>query len=208
MPLDSDVSNGDSQLHVEFYERLYEVKPGTKVPTDFVKIITPGDKTHQWDQPVREQDKQRFPRHWLFYQMKKNEGQVFGTPLADWAKDNPDDSALGHQIAELHLLKFQSVEQVASMTDTQVQKVGMGAAGLRERARSYLASKTTTQTNEDRVELNRTKEELGFLKTQMAALIEQINNRPVEPEKRGPGRPRKVIEDVEHDAPTGDSGNQ
>lgn len=205
MPIDSDISNADSHLHVEFYEN--DRKP--HVGETFCKIIVPGDKTFQWDQPVREVDKQRFPRHWLFYQMKKTEGgQMFGTPLTEWASAVPDDAALGHQIAELHLLKFQSVEQVANMTDTQVQKVGMGAAGLRERARAYLASKNTTQTNEDRVELNRTKEELGFLKTQMASLIEQMNNRPVEPEKRGPGRPRKVTEDVEHDAPTGDSGNQ
>lgn len=203
MPLDSDVSDGDSHLHVEFYEKIYE-----KVPTDFVKILIPGDKTSIWDQPVREHDKQRFPRHWLFYQMKKTEGQVFGTPLAQWATDNPDDSALGHQIAELHLLKFQSVEQVANMTDTQVQKVGMGAAGLRERARTYLGSKNTTQSNEDRDKLNRQDEELKFLKTQMAALVEQMNNKMAEPEKRGPGRPPKAKPDVVNDAPTGDAGNQ
>lgn len=206
MPLDSDISDSDSHLHVEFYERLYESKQ-----QDFVKILIPGDKTFQWDQPVREQDKQRFPRHWLFYQMKKTEGQVFGTPLAEWAKDNADDSALGHQIAELHLLKFQSVEQVASMTDTQVQKIGMGAAGLRDRARTYLGSKNSGQINEDREKLNRAEQELGFLKTQMAALIEQINNKPAEPEKRGPGRPpgsTKVKPDVVNDASTGDAGNQ
>lgn len=204
MPIDSDVQNADSHLHVEFYESERKDYVGQT----FCKIIVPGDKTFQWDQPVRDVDKQRFPRHWLFYQMKKSEGQVFGTPLAEWAAAVPDDAALGHQIAELHLLKFQSVEQVSNMTDTQVQKVGMGAAGLRERARAYLASKNTTQSSEDRVKLNRAEEELGFLKTQMASLIERMNNQPQEPEKRGPGRPRKVIEDVEHNAPAGDSGNQ
>lgn len=204
MPIDSDVANADAHLHVEFYEN--DRKP--HVGETFCKIIVPGDKTFQWDQPVREIDKQRFPRHWLFYQMKKTEGQVFGTPLAEWAAAVPDDAALGHQIAELHLLKFQSVEQVSNMTDTQVQKVGMGAAGLRERARAYLGSKNTTQSNVDREKLDRAEKQVEFLTTQMATLIEQMNNRPAEPEKRGPGRPPKVKPDVVHDASTGDAGNQ
>lgn len=200
MPLASD---SPSELRVEFYEKLYEQKP-----TDFVRIMAPGNKENIWDQPVREIDKQNYPRHWLFYQMKKTDGQVFGTPLAEWAAAFAEDEALGHQIAELHLLKFQSVDQVASMTDTQVQKVGMGAAGLRERARSYLASKNTTQTDADRAKLDRAEKQVEFLTTQMAALVEQINNKPAEPEKRGPGRPPKVKPDAVNDAPAGDAGNQ
>ena len=204
MPLDSDISNADGQLHVEFYEKFYEQKP-----TDFVKILIPGDKTFLWDQPVRELDKERFPRHWLFYQMKKagENAQAVGTPLSEWAASTKDEPLL-NLLAQLQILKFQTVEQVAGMSDMQLQKIGMGAAGMRDKAKAFLATRNGAQVNEDREKLNRTEQELSFLKTQMAALIEQMNNRPPEPEKRGPGRPRKVIEDVEHNAPTGDSGNQ
>jgi hypothetical protein len=76
-------------------------------------------------------------------------------------------------------MKFQTVEQVATASDSQLQKVGMGAAGLRERARSYLMSVNKTA---NKSELDETKRELEELKAQMAAFMA---------EKRGPGRPRK-----------------
>ena len=203
MPIASDTPHADENLHPTFYEKTHD-----GVLKTFMRLPIPGDQTTIWDQPVRECDKERFPRHWLFYQMKNSKDEIFGTPLSQWAKDCEEDTGLGNQIAQLSILKFQSVEQVASMTDTQVQKVGMGAAGLRERARGYLSSKNVVQSGVDAEKLNRAEQELSFLKTQMAALVEQMNNRPPEPERRGPGRPRKVVENVEHDAPTGDAGNQ
>jgi hypothetical protein len=210
MPLDSDIANGDTQLQVEFYTNANPRHGAEHMGKPWVRIMTPGDKTNIWDQPVRETDKQRFPRHWLFYQMKNSDGQVFGTSLAQWIADRPED-VVQNQIAELHVLGFRSVDQVAAMNDTQVQKVGIGAAGLREKAKAYLSGKNAVQNTEDREKLNRAESELAFLKTQMASLIERMNNQPAEPVKRGPGRPpgsTKVTPDVVNDAPTGDAGNQ
>ena len=75
MALDSDISNSDSHLHVEFYEN--DRKPYEGVP--FVRIMIPGDKTTEIDQPVREDHKERFPRQWLYYQMKNSDGSLIGT---------------------------------------------------------------------------------------------------------------------------------
>lgn len=166
MPLDSDIQNGDEQLHVEFYisdAKGWEGKP-------FVRIQVPGDKNNIAEQPVREDHKARFPRQWLYFQMKQNEGatpQAFGTPLAKWQQEAGEDINKA-QIEELNILRFQTVEQVAAASDAQMQKFGMGGVGLRERAKAYLARKNRSETAE---ELEATKRQLAELQEQMAALM-------------------------------------
>ena len=171
--LDSDIGNGDQHLHVEFY--MYDKAPYKDRP--FVRIIVPGDKTNVVDQPVREDHKARFPRQWLHFQMQSDNGMVIGTSLPDWNKDQPEEFT-DYQMAELQILKFQTVEQVATASDSQLQRVGMGATGLRDKARAYLLGKNQTESSS---ELARTRTELDELKAQMAMLMET----------RKPGRPRK-----------------
>jgi hypothetical protein len=173
--LDSDIANADSQLHVEFY--LSEEERYKGVP--FVRIIVPGDKTNVVEQPVREDHKERFPRQWLYFQMKAQEGGVIGTPLSEWHQAAPDEINRG-QMEELNILKFQSVEQLATASDAQLQRFGMGATGLREKARMFLARKNRTDSQ---VELDETKKQLAELQEQMKDLLAAS--------KRGPGRPPK-----------------
>jgi len=171
--LDSDIGNGDQHLHVEFY--MHDKAPYKDRP--FVRIIVPGDKTNVVDQPVREDHKARFPRQWLHFQMQSDTGMVIGTSLPDWNKDRPEEFT-DYQMAELQILKFQTVEQVATASDSQLQRVGMGATGLRDKARAYLLGKNQTESSS---ELAKTRTELDELKAQMAMLMET----------RKPGRPRK-----------------
>lgn len=188
MPLDSDVHNADSQLHVEFY--LYDREPYKGHP--FIRIIVPGDKTNIVEQPARDHHKARFPRQWLHFQMQHSNTEVIGTPLTKWNEDLPDELST-MQMDELHILKFQTVEQVATASDSQLQRIGMGGIGLRERARIYLANKNNTAVDS---KLTEAQNEIDELKRQMAQLLEQ----------RKPGRPRKETADVEYDAPTGNAG--
>lgn len=174
MALDSDINNADSHLHVEFYENDREPYKG--VP--FVRILIPGDKTTEVDQPVREDHKARFPRQWLHYAMKNENPSAIGTPLAEWNKSHPEDFN-DMQMAELQIYKFQTVEQLATASDSQLQKVGMGGVGLRERARQFLALKNRSA---DAIELDNTKQQLAVLQAQMQELMN----------KRGPGRPKAV----------------
>jgi len=174
--LDSDVNNADSHLHVEFY--TYDREPFKDRP--FVRIIVPGDKTNVVDQPVNEDHKQRFPRQWLHYQMSQSDAPVIGTPLNQWHIDQPEEFS-DYQMAELQVLKFQSVEQVATASDSQLQRIGMGAMGLRERARAYLTGKNQS---ENTTELSETKKKLQELEAQMAMILEN---------QRKPGRSRKEV---------------
>lgn len=178
--LDSDISNADSHLHVEFFtsdEKDYKGVP-------FVRIVVPGDKTNIVEQPVREDHKERFPRQWLHFQIKQNEGsdqQLPGTLLRVWHEHAPEDLNRS-QLEELQILKFQTVEQVATASDGQMQRVGMGGMGLRERARLFLTKKNRADSSE---EIDRTRKELEELKAQMAELLAA----------RKPGRPKKQAEE-------------
>ena len=176
MSLDSDINNADSHLHVEFY--VYDKEPYKEKP--FVRIIVPGDKTSVVDQPVRDDHKQRFPRQWLHFQMQNNNAEVIGVPLKDWVRDDPENFN-DLQMAELQIFKFQTVEQVATASDSQLQRIGMGAVGLREMARRYLSVKNQSSSQ---TEIEKMKQEHAEMKEQMAALLAQLSEKKV-------GRPKK-----------------
>jgi hypothetical protein len=175
MPLDSDIANGDSQLQVEFY--VSDAKGYVGQP--FVRIQIPGDKNTIIDQPARDHHRERFPRQWLHFQVQQSEGVAaeIGTPLARWQQDCPEEITRDH-IAELSILKFVTVEQLALAGDQQLQRI-MGGVGLRERARQYLNRKNRVEAT---AELEDTKRQLAELQAQMAQLL-------AEPRRRG--RPPK-----------------
>lgn len=181
MALDSDYNNADNQLHVEFYtnsrDKDYMGKP-------FVRIMVPGDKTTIIDQPVREDHKERFTRQWLHFQMQNNETQVVGTPVETWAAEAPDELS-EMQLGELQILKFRVVEQVAMATDSQLQRIGMGSLGLRNKAQAFLRQRNAIAATS---EITETRRELAEIKEQMAALLASNGA-----EKRGPGRPPKNV---------------
>lgn len=195
MNLDSDVSNADSFMMVEFYENNYDSDYSGSI---FVRIMNPGDKTNIVEQPLREDHKTRFARQWLHFQSKNSGAAFIGTPLEKWNEDRPKEFN-SMQMSEMHILKFQTVEQIATSSDAQMQRVGMGGFGMRERARQYLSAKNKTESNS---ELEKTRSELDELKSQMAALMAQMN-----PEPRKPGRPKKEETNAEYDAPVGDASH-
>jgi hypothetical protein len=192
--LDSDVHNSDTHLFVEFYE--YENDPYKGRP--FVRIMTPGDKTNVIETFANDDHKMRFPRQWLAFQMKGSDevAMLIGVPLSRWRQERPDDLSEVQQ-AELQILKFQTVEQVATSTDAQLQRIGMGAAGLRERARAYLTGKNNSEAES---KISAQQAEIDELKKQMQAFLG---------ERRGPGRPKKeeTVNALDN-APVGDSGHK
>jgi hypothetical protein len=112
--------------------------------------------------------------------MQNNNAEVIGVPLAQWVKDDPENFN-DMQMAELQIFKFQTVEQVATASDSQLQRIGMGAVGLREQARRYLTVKNQSSSQ---TEIEQTKKELAEVKEQMAALMAQLQEKKV-------GRPKK-----------------
>ena len=195
MPLDSDVQNADEHLFVQFYEHEREPYKGF----DFVRIMNPGDKTNVYDQPATEAHKMRFPRHWLAYQAAKNggAGSALGVTLGEWVNERPDDVTDG-QVAELTMLGFQTVEQLAGASDHQIQRVGMGGMGLRERARNFLSARNAPAAVQA---LAAAQGEIAALKAQMAEMMAMMQQN-AQPRTR-----RKADDDGQHDAGPGPAGH-
>lgn len=194
MPLDSDIDNPDSRMSVTFYiskEKGYEGVP-------FVNIQTPGDTTNIVDTPVREDHKQRFTRQWLYFQMQNDDAPVVGTALMEWHRERPNELS-DHQMAELGILKFQTVEQIATASDRQLQRIGMGAEGLRTLAQAFVRGRNAAQSSK---ELDETKALLKAQGEQMAAMAAQMNalmtgQTTEAPVRNKGGRPRKVVGPIE-----------
>ena len=138
------VANPDSMLHVEFYmhepirkyqsEKEGKTVRGPKIP--YIRIMRPGDQYSVHETPVRDDHKARFAQKWLYFQMKEGmiEGQadIPGWKLEDWPELNEE------QLHEMRYMRFQTVEQIAGASDAQVQRLGIGGIGLREKARAAL----------------------------------------------------------------------
>jgi len=138
-------TNPDARLAVMFYSKPlqndYESnKQGRPIfqDTEMVRIQVPGDTTTVIDVPVREDHKKRFPLHWAHYQNKHGgDSREIGTPLSQWSRLSPS------QVEELRALKFYTVENVASASDQNLQRLGMVAGtspyAFRDHAIRFLA---------------------------------------------------------------------
>jgi hypothetical protein len=184
------VANPDALLHVEFYLH----KPLDKWSTEeasqkagrivriygqeqpFIRIMRPGDKDTIIETAVREEHKQRWPEQWLYFQMREGliaqDQDIPGWKLDEWPHllDKPD------LLRELKFGRFVTVEQVAGCSDAQVQKIGMGGLGLREKARVDLRAKVSKDINEQIAskdkEVADLKDTVEMLREQMAKLME------------------------------------
>ena len=197
MALDSDVLNADSHLFIQFYTFK---DPPYKGQT-FIRKMAPGDQLNIVERPMREHDKTDFPKQWLGFLAATSEDEIVGTSLKQWNLDRPTEITHA-QMDELRMIKFMSVEQIRDASDLQLQRIGMGGQGLRERARLYLAGKTqSTET----AEMATMKAELAELKALMAAKAVA----PAPKQKGWPkGKPRKPLNVVHNDAATNAAGDQ
>jgi hypothetical protein len=181
--------NPDSLLQVEFYMHAAEDtwktnETGIKAyrpECPFIRISIPGNQLSMVERPADGRDPQRFPREWLIFQMKT--GQV--NQSQDIASDTPL-SALGldaETIRQLEYLRFTSVEKLAHANDMQIQGIGNGGVGLRDKSRAFLgeqkASNARKEIDERDARIKSLEEKLDKV---LGAMEEQT--------KRGPGRPK------------------
>jgi hypothetical protein len=191
--LASDVANTeftgaippDSRTHVEFYwhapvdkfesQKLGKEVRGPKMP--FIRILNPGDRTSIIETFVTDYHKMRFAQQWRAWQIKEGlltgEIQIPGWSIDEW-NDIPQE-----QKDELKFLRFTVVEQVAGATDAQVQKLGMGGMGLREKAKRALQARMGAETRDA---IQKKDQEIADLKTHLAKLEELITAKLAAPE--------------------------
>lgn len=173
------IANPDDLLHVEFYwcepidkwasdEKGREIK-GPRQP--FVRIMKPGDQTSIIETRVREDHKARWPKKWLYWQMKEgliSGGEnIPGWKVEEWPEVIGNDSLLN----ELKYLRFYTVEQIAGASDSQVQGMGMIGPSLREKAKRALSERMNAGTTEA---LKERDQKIADLQIQMQELLKLV----------------------------------
>lgn len=174
--------NPDDRLAVEFYWGTVKNmrgqpvldKEGNPRKIPYVRISVPGDETSRVDVPVREDHKKRFSRQWQYWQIQEESGNadVPGWKLDDWAELSDE------QRRELKFLRFSVVEQVASASDLQVQRMGINGQTLRIKAREALKKRgEEAYVNEIRARDNTIKELQENMK-RLSEQVEQMQKKP------------------------------
>lgn len=177
-------------LHVEFYiesvkQEFKSEEAGRAIyaDTEFVKIHIPGDKNYSVEREASQSDKERFPLEYArFKNGMKEEEQAIGTPLKQWP-------AMTRSMAkEFASFNVHTAEQLAGMSDTAKQAFGMGANEWSRKAQAFLeVSGNSAAAEKYAVENEELKRQIAALQSQFAELSAKVD-----PEKRGPGRPRKA----------------
>lgn len=150
------------------------------VDREFIRIIVPGDKDNMPVRQVRPSDVEAYRER--YNRFKAGLSQVTtGTPL----EMLPGISkAQAKELAHFHV---RTVEQLAAISDGNLQNIGPYMV-LRQKAKDWLsAAKGAAPVEEARAETQRLREELAVMRRQMAEMAEAQTE-----VRRGPGRPRST----------------
>lgn len=113
---------------------------------------------------AKEEHKQRFPEAWAAYQAG-HETPHDGTPLTSWPRMTPA------MVANLRGLNVFTIEELASLPDIALQKIGMDGMKLRADAQQYLENAMRTADFEAMDTLQAQNETMA---AQLKALSEQL----------------------------------
>lgn len=184
---EGDVTKRTSAVRVlEFWTDHIPDADAKLVPVDWVRWAKVGSNGATTDEKV-ERIKKHNPVVWdgirQAYERWKagQDAPVDGTPLEAWPGISKG------QLAALRLLNILSVEDLAGVNDAALDRIGMGARALRDRAQKFIAAQS---------------DGTAAIAARLAALEEALkvaNERNTElegrlrayAERRGPGRPRK-----------------
>ena len=170
----------ENNVFVEFYTDAIELtfrseEEGRPIFEDrpFIKIIVPGDQGNVIERVANDMDKRKYPNAWKRFQSSEVTGQT-GTPLEQWPQITRS------QLKEAKYFEVHTVEQMASLADTHVQRLGMGFSDLRTKALAYLAAAAgTAVATKDAADKERLQREIDDLKIQIAELAKPKRGRPV-----------------------------
>jgi len=152
---------------------------------EWVDIYIAGDKTTCHSTKVTDEHKHRWPQVYDAFK-RGQEMATTGTPIEEWP------ILTVSQVAELKAINIFSVEDLASLSDTGLQKVGMGARALQAKAKAFIDSaKNGAETQKLASEMAKQAEEIAYLKSEIER-ISRVYERDIGktvPNK--PGRKKK-----------------
>lgn len=125
----------------------------------YVEIRIAGQRDVQACRPATEADKQRFNAHFEAFE-KRVEPPVEGMPLSEWPQITRSEAE------ELSFVHVKTVEQLASMKDSNLSKFRGGYA-LRDKAVKWLEMNDAATVDREKEDL---KNQLAEMQAQIAAL--------------------------------------
>lgn len=175
------MSNPQNATFAEFFMNPVEFKAesekaGRPIYRDvpFVRLVNAGDRNNVLETKATDHYRAKYRREWEAFERGQH-GILEGTPLSEWTQISKS------QVKEAEFFNIRTVEQLAEVPDTAIQKIGMGWMELRMKARNYLAAtKESAPITSLQAENERLREEIEAIKASLA-----------NPEIRKPGRPRK-----------------
>ena len=97
---------------------------------EVVEIRIPGDKD-VIRKIADERDRQEYPKQYLAFRKSQTQETVSGFPLSQWAQMKKS------QVEEARFFGIHTIEQLASVSDTNLQRLGPGWTPLRQLARDW-----------------------------------------------------------------------
>lgn len=156
---------------------------------EFVRVLIAGDKHSEVYRIATDADKERYHEPYArFKRGLEGKDQISGTPLSQWPLMKPS------QIKEYEGVNIYTVEQMAALSDTMKQKIGMGANEIVAAAQAYLATaKDGAAASAFAAENERLKADIERLNHQVLELANRLEQFDLgREERRGPGRPPKA----------------
>lgn len=163
---------------------------------DYIEIQIPGQKNQIVNRKVKEKDKVDYPQEWANYE-KGNDAALVGTPIDHLPGITPS------KVNELRLLGVHTIEAMADLSESGIQKCGHGARDFVSRAKAYLGQESEIDN------LKSSNEELAKQNMDLSAKVDMLMKRldelstpkddvvvklptPKKPAKK-PGRPKKAV---------------
>jgi len=163
------VSNPQGVL-VQFYTDVVEIKSesekqGRPIFRDVphIRKLIPGDNSNVIERVAKEHDQRQYPQEWERFKRQEVTGNT-GTPLEQWPQ------ITRAQVKEAKYFEVTTVEQMAELSDSSCQKMGMGFTELRVKAAAFLGlAKGSAEQTAQAVENKRLQDEIEALKALIGA---------------------------------------
>jgi hypothetical protein len=177
-------------LGVPIYREKWLLKVTIPGPPETKVVVSHAVDPDDPSSPVNNHVRTRFRRQWEHFLSQYQRGTTLtmaGTSLDEWPLLN-----LGVK-ATLRGAGFQTVEQIATASDHQLNSMGMGlgmsAAEARQKSRDFLAERAQAVVAEEQGGIHKQLADQSEIIKQLQAQIEALQQPKVEEVKRGPGRP-------------------
>lgn len=162
----------DQGVNVEFYQDSVPSQCQSEaaghpvfVEKPFIRIMIPGGQNTIIEVPVDDTHKRRFPLQWRKFEAGEKNSDMSGWKLESWPAINTA------QVKTLKYMNIHTVEQLADISDSAAQAVGMGAMELRTRAKAAVqAAKGNAAAEAQALENKRLRDEMDTLKALVATM--------------------------------------